>query len=268
MKLSLSFSRRLVLLILLLLLGLLLSGGMQFVLQRVSDNAVAVMRISAVCQGFFAFILPAVVVSIFVTRLPAEFLMIKRFPSLKSLGLAIAALLIGFPAIEWINSLSESLPWSQSVFDMEAEAQLAVTKMLGPHNVPNLLVSILVVGVLTGLAEELFFRGALQRIFQTRPMSVHAAIWISAIIFSLMHAQPVGFVPRVLLGALFGYAAVWTGSLWTAVLLHILNNTCTILSLWFGFTMPDSPLLGVISAVLTCAVLCLLRRSATLKDKL
>ncbi len=261
MKLSLSFSQRIVLLVLLLMLGLILSGAVQFLLERISDNPVAVVRISAVSQAMIAFILPAVALAVLVTRLPAEFLMIKRFPKLKPLVLAVITLIVGFPAIEWINSLCALFPWPNEVLEFEARAQAQTLQMLGPHNVPNLLVSILVMGVLTGLAEELFFRGALQRVLQTRPMSVHAAVWLTAIIFSLMHAQMVGFIPRTLLGALFGYAAVWTGSLWTAVILHMLNNTCAILALWFNFDMTANPMVGVISAILSIVTIYFLKRS-------
>lgn len=255
MKLSLSFSQRVILLVLLLLLGLILSGGMQFLLGRISDNAVAVARISAVCQGFLAFILPAVVLALFVTRLPAEFLMIKRFPNLKSVGLSIGILLVSFPAIEWINSMCEFIHWPNDIWEYEAMAEEKTMELLNLTNIPNMLVSILVVGVLTGLAEELFFRGALMRVFQTRPMSAHAAVWITAVVFSLMHVQAVGFISRMLLGALFGYAAIWTGSLWTAIILHIINNTCVILTLWIGLSIPDSAVVGVISIVMAVALM-------------
>lgn len=262
MKLSLSFSQRVILLVLLLMLGLILSGGLQLVLERVSDNTVAIARISVICQGFLAFILPAVVLALLVTRLPAEFLMIKQLPRMKPLGLAVTTLLLSMPGIEWINALSAQLPWPEQVMAFEAQAEALTIKILGVHDVPNLIVSILVVGVFTGLAEELFFRGALQRVLQTRPLSIHAAVWISAIIFSLMHGQAVGFAARTLLGAMFGYAAIWSGSLWTAIVLHALNNTCAIVGLWFGFSLPSNPLTGIISIVLACAAMRLLKSSA------
>lgn len=244
------------------MLGLILSGGVQFLLERISDNTVAVMRISAVCQGMIAFILPAMALAVLVTRLPAEFLMIKRFPKAKPLGLAVAALIVGFPIIEWINSMCALLPWPDAILNMEAQAEAQTMKMLGVHNIANLMVSILIIGVLTGLAEELFFRGALQRVLQTRPMSIHAAVWIAAIVFSLMHAQMVGFIPRTLLGALFGYAAVWTGSLWTAIILHALNNTCAILVIWLGIDFSPNPVVCLISTILLLVILRFMKSSA------
>jgi len=42
----------------------------------------------------------------------------------------------------------------------------------------------------------------------------------------------VGFVPRMLLGAYFGYLLVWTGSVWVPVAAHILNNMMFVVTAW------------------------------------
>lgn len=262
MKLSLSFSQRIVLWVSLLIIGLLITAGAGGLLTQVSDNQVANIRITMVCQCLVAFVIPAVVVALLITRLPAQFLMIKSAPQGTGLILSIITLMVSFPAIEWINSLCASLPWPQQILNLEHEAEQQTLLMLGEHNVPNLILSILIMGVMTGLAEELFFRGAFMRILQTRPMSMHAAVWISAIVFSLIHFQMVGFVPRALLGAMFGYAALWTGSLWTAVLLHMINNTCAILTIWFGINMISNPFVGVVSVLLAIGGMCLIKRSS------
>ena len=62
--------------------------------------------------------------------------------------------------------------------------------------------------------------------------SAHWGIWISAILFSAMHMQFYGFVPRVLLGALFGYLLVWSGSMWLPVLGHFLNNALAVIGMF------------------------------------
>ena len=88
----------------------------------------------------------------------------------------------------------------------------------------------LVLGCLTGFGEEIFFRGMLTRIFLDKPMNKHLAIWLGAIVFSFMHFQFFGFVPRVLMGALFGYMLVWSGSLWVPIIAHAINNSVVVLS--------------------------------------
>ena len=54
--------------------------------------------------------------------------------------------------------------------------------------------------------------------------SVHVGIWLAAALFSAIHLQFYGFVPRMLLGALFGYLYIWTGNLWVPMLAHFFNN--------------------------------------------
>ena len=63
-------------------------------------------------------------------------------------------------------------------------------------------------------------------------MKAHIAIWITAIIFSAVHFQFYGFIPRVLLGAFFGYLALWSGSLWLPIFAHALNNSLVVISTW------------------------------------
>ena len=57
---------------------------------------------------------------------------------------------------------------------------------------------------------------------------VHMAIWVTAILFSAIHMQFLGFIPRMLMGALFGYMFVWTGTLWIPILMHFTNNAFAI----------------------------------------
>lgn len=260
MKLSLTFATRLLLLALLLVLGLILTGVMGMVLEKVSDNIVAVARITVVIQELMAFIVPAVALALMITRLPAEFLMIKHLPSGRSMLWAALTLIVAFPAIEWTAALCAQLPWPEDVMRLERKAAETVTLILGPATGTNFAVSILIMAVLTGLAEELFFRGALMRTLQSRPMSLHAAVWIAAVIFSLMHGQMVGFVPRALIGAYFGYVALWTGSLWTAVICHALNNTCALIALRFGIDVLPSPAIGVASIVIMAMCLYMLKK--------
>lgn len=265
MKLSLTFSTRLVLLFLLLILGMVLTGAFQFLLSRLTSDAVAATRIAIVVQDLLGFIIPALVTALLITRLPADFLLLRRAPGWAPLGWAAVALIAALPLIDGLNHLCEQQPWPQAVLDLEAQANAAAETVMGPHTGANLALSILIIGLLTGLAEELFFRGALQQIFITRPMPLHLAVWLAAFIFALMHGQMVGLLPRMLLGALFGYAAIYSGSLWTAVLLHALNNSIAVIGEWAGFTPEPSLWLSVASAAVAAAAFAAFCRSAKKK---
>ena len=115
---------------------------------------------------------------------------------------------------------------------MEEASRQQINILLGKPSIGSLIISILIVGVLTGIGEELFFRGGLQNILRTCPMNPHLAIWITAVIFSAMHFQFYGFIPRVLLGAFFGYLAFWSKSIWLPIFAHTLNNSLVVISSW------------------------------------
>ena len=118
----------------------------------------------------------------------------------------------------------------------EMETQLMeLTKFLTDfQSVPELLTGILVIGVFAGVGEELFFRGLIQPKMQSYFKSAHWGIWITAIIFSAIHVQFYGFLPRVFLGALFGYMYHYSGSLLYPIIAHIFNNALTVVVVYLS----------------------------------
>ena len=133
-------------------------------------------------------------------------------------------------------------------------------------SVPALIVNILIIGVGAGVAEEILFRGCFQRLLVTGGINHHVAIWCVAFIFSAIHFQFFGFVPRMLLGAYFGYLMYWSKSVWIPAIAHTLNNTMVVITAWGQVRLhPDQPLdtsaslsptwLIVVSVVLTAATI-------------
>ncbi len=199
----------------------------------------AAVRLSMILQDVLIFILPALGTSILVTRLPAKLLALDKFPTLKSILLAVAILLSSIPVMNIIVEWNQSIhfPPGLSEFEttcrqLEESAQAVIDNLMTGASIGALLVSILIIGVMAGFSEELFFRGAMQRIFMSTHMNCHVAVWSVAVIFSLFHFQFFGFIPRMLLGAYFGYLVWWSGSLWLPIMIHILNNTLVVIFTW------------------------------------
>jgi len=91
----------------------------------------------------------------------------------------------------------------------------------------DLGIGIVVMSLMPAVGEEIVFRGILQSILNKR-LNSHLAIWGVAFIFSAIHLQFYGFVPRFLLGALFGYLYSWTHNLFYPMLAHFVNNSFTL----------------------------------------
>jgi membrane protease YdiL (CAAX protease family) len=97
----------------------------------------------------------------------------------------------------------------------------------------SFIYNLLIMAVIPAIGEELLFRGVIQQQLHFRLKNPHMAIWITAMLFSAIHMQFYGFIPRMLLGAFFGYLMVWTQSLWVPVLAHFLNNAGAVSMQYF-----------------------------------
>jgi len=97
----------------------------------------------------------------------------------------------------------------------------------------DLLIGLIVIALLPAIGEELVFRGMLQPEVFRASSNQHVAIWVSAMLFSAFHMQFFGFVPRMLLGALFGYLYVWSGNLLIPMIAHFVNNGFSVLMMYF-----------------------------------
>lgn len=112
--------------------------------------------------------------------------------------------------------------------ETEDEAAVLMGGLLMTTVWDRFILNIIVLAILPGIGEELFFRGALQQIGARIFKNEYVAIWIVAIIFSAIHVQFYGFFPRFLLGVFFGYLVVWSRNIWTAVLAHFVNNSMVV----------------------------------------
>lgn len=156
-------------------------------------------------------------------------------PILATLSLTLAFMVVNTWFIQWNTALK--LPTWLHALEMwaqgkEATLQRITTLMTSFHSLAGLGTGILVMGVIPAIGEELLFRGLVQPIFHQLTNNIHSAIGISAFVFSAIHLQFYGFVPRFLLGALFGYIYWWTGNLLFPIIAHGLNNIATLLLLF------------------------------------
>ncbi len=166
------------------------------------------------------------------------------------------------PLNEWINLLNhqiilpDSLKWMQEKEDVAAK----MTKFLVDFkNIEEFIIGIVVIAGLAAVGEEITFRGIIQNLFYKSTQNHHIAIWTTAIIFSAIHIQFLGFFPRMFLGALFGYLYFWTQNLWIPIIAHFVNNGFVLVASYLYQskiinTNPDNLQISPIQAVVSCFV--------------
>ena len=149
-----------------------------------------------------------------------------KFPPLMLL-LVAGIMFASMPLIEFLSNLNQKmvLPhFLQWMRESEDNAEKLTTALLKMDNIGQMLFNLIFIGLFTAIVEEFMFRGAMQTIFEKWFKNKHAAIWVTAILFSAFHMEFFGFLPRMMLGVLFGYFVVYSGSIWPAVLGHFINN--------------------------------------------
>ena len=191
------------------------------------------------CATFFGLIIIPTLYVVFIEKLnPMIFFRKHRTTFLTFLVIVgIVIFFIGFNSIiiEWNANID--LPDSMQGFENWArrneDMAMEVTKFLTVFDTPaEFIVGLLVIAVFAGIGEELVFRGLLQPALYRLTKNIHVAIWVSAILFSTLHMQFFGFVPRVLLGALFGYLYYWSGNLAVPMFAHFVNNALSVIAMY------------------------------------
>lgn len=232
----------------------------------------------SVIQAVVLFIIPSFLCAIFISRNPASYLCLNRPPSGLAILGVVFAYLISLPALNqiifWNANISfpEGLEaWGETLREMEDAANKASQQMLDITSVGGLVINLLVIALVTAFGEELFFRGTLQRTAGSNGMH-HTAIWVVALLFSAMHFQIFGFIPRLILGAWFGYIFFWTRSIYVPVIAHFINNGVVVVCTWlttrgstfdfdkFGVTEYGFPIPAFVSALATVVFLMYFRR--------
>jgi uncharacterized protein len=152
----------------------------------------------------------------------------------------LAAIAIMFLALPFIGNLFE---WNQAMklpaglagieswmLEAEEKANELTKAFLKSTTISALIINLVVMAVIPAIAEELFFRGVLQQLFAKITNRKILAVVITALIFSIIHMQFYGFLPRFLLGLIMGLLYLWSGSIWTAIIAHFVNNAGAVIA--------------------------------------
>ncbi|MGA0434786.1 MAG: type II CAAX prenyl endopeptidase Rce1 family protein [Flavobacteriales bacterium] len=123
--------------------------------------------------------------------------------------------------------------WAETIYNLEATATDITRSMLTFDTTWQFLATALTVAVLPAVCEELIFRGVLQPLISKWTGNAHLGIWVSALLFSAIHLQFQGFLPRMILGAGLGYLVVYSQSLWPSIAAHFFNNFAAIFMAYY-----------------------------------
>lgn len=226
-----------------LLVLTLLPGIQASELIHVGQLDINILKLLQIITSLGTFLIPAVIIANLSSQNQMGYLGLSQGG--RSINYVWVFLLM-LSAIPLINFMAEwnagfELPDSmkgieQWIIRMEEDAKSITERMLESHSILGLLLSILTLAIIPAISEEVLFRGVIQRLFFNWSKNIHIAVILAAVLFSAVHFQFFGFIPRLLLGIMFGYLYVWSGSLWVPIFAHFLNNTIASLAFYFYHT--------------------------------
>jgi len=234
----------------------------------------AFIKYTLIVQDISFFIIPAIIILTMMN--PGMTPGILSFSSLPVNDIILVSILAlcAFPVTGLAGQLNAGMvlpDWLSGVEKWmkakEEHADHLLRLIMEPEKFSGMLFNIFIIAALPALSEELIFRGVFQKIFQNLLRSGNLSVWLTSFLFSAIHLQFYGFLPRLILGLIFGYLFLWTRNLWLPVIAHFINNAIPTAGAYLrgwetinqpSFPAPGEQIAGVI-ITLTIGILVLLR---------
>jgi|YNPMSStandDraft_1061717.scaffolds.fasta_scaffold00391_18 hypothetical protein len=205
-----------------------------------NPETIKVLKFFQLIQSVGLFVLPPFIIAFFYFYSVKDFLRFKKIRSWYIIFLSIIVVLSFIPfsnLLSYINNQLVLPDWLNYVENWmrttEENANTLTRLFLQTDTTAGLFYNILLIALVPAFGEELLFRGVFQRIFTEWFKSYHWGIWISAILFSFIHFQFFGFLPRLFLGIVFGYLLEYSGTILLPILAHFVNNLTGVLIAYF-----------------------------------
>jgi membrane protease YdiL (CAAX protease family) len=201
-----------------------------------SEKDLAFLRYILISQQVCLFIIPSIIILRQFDPGNQKSISVFKKTSPNEIALVVLLAFCIFPVTWFTGQLNAgmTLPdWLSGVekwmIESESRANRFLELIMVRETFRVILLNLFMIAVLPAFGEELIFRGIFQRIFGKLFKSGHAAVWATAFIFSTLHFQFFGFIPRFIMGLVFGYLFLLSGNLWLPVIAHFVNNAVPVI---------------------------------------
>ena len=243
------------------LIGLLLTMAFS------ASTDIVMLKLGQGVSSTMMFVVPPIILYAITRNQPIQSLGFRRPNSYWLMLIGVILMFVSLPVTNFLGTLNEKMVFVPSLKKLEALLQQLESmagdlteRMLDVDTFGGLLFNLLVIALIPALGEELTFRGVLQQSLVRGCKNAHVGIILSAAIFSFIHFQFYGFLPRMFLGMILGYLFYYSGSLWTSIVMHFVNNGTAVVVAYLdhkGVVNVDYEHFGSTGPVLTVASLLL-----------
>ncbi len=240
-------------------------------------GAIEFIRGMQVVQFISLFVVPVFVCARLFSTDTKSYLGLRK-PSWPGYFIAgIAVMLFAIPLTNLLGEWNRNIAFPKGIENWmkssEQEASRTVKALLARHTIKDLVINVFCIAGLAAVGEELLFRGIAQRLLIKMFKSPWVGMIIAAILFSAMHLQFYGFLPRFVLGVLLGLIYWYSGSLWAAMLAHFVYDALLIVLAYFNPGMledessaqlSDIAVLASVSAAVVAALVIWMKKKSTI----
>jgi hypothetical protein len=168
-------------------------------------------------------------------------------PDIRILAMSVLGILVVQPVLQFIliiqNKIVFSLPFDPDILNALKEFSRylddTVSGIAVSYGIAEFLAVIFVIAVTPAVCEELMFRGLILRNLSSA-MKPYTAVALTGIVFAVFHFHPFNLIPLIILGVYISFTAYFSNSVYTAVVIHFINNLISALSVYiFGKENPD-----------------------------
>ena len=205
-------------------------------------NNIDMLKLGQAISSVLIFVAPPLILYGITRKQPMREIGFQKPDSLWMLLIGVVLMFVSLPLTNQLTAWNENMTFGSAFEQLEAllkqmeEMAAELTeRMLQVDTIGGLLVNLLVVALIPAVGEELTFRGVLQQALHRGCKNMHLAVWLSAFIFSFIHFQFYGFLPRMFLGLILGYMFYYSGSLWTSILMHFVNNGTAVVVAYLDY---------------------------------
>lgn len=239
---NLTPSEKLFAIVLCIFIGFLLNAFVVSALYRFMQGELA-YKLLLILSSILTFGLPSIAATVLIDheKNPFSGVCMTKGAKVGKYLLAVAFMLAIMPAVELLSSLNASYSFPESMKGIEdyfraadMRAMEATQRALSGSGVGFYILNIIALAITPAICEEMFFRGVLQKNLVGMMKNKHIAILLTAFVFSAVHIQFSGLLPRFVLGAVLGYLFYTSGSLWTSIVAHATNNALVVSAAYFG----------------------------------
>lgn len=191
------------------------------------------LSMAQIISVLILFVLPVLLLSFVYKRDIFGFLNMLKAPSIMQIIMVLALILSSNLFLNYLIEINKMIPLNEGLavkFTALQESTIAMQeKFLAFSNGFEFILILFVMAILPALAEEMYFRGLIEGVlFDLKVGPIHA-IFISSLLFAMVHFQFYYLLPLFFMGALLGYVYYRTKNLWLTIIAHFVNNGLMVL---------------------------------------